>query len=209
MTKSGIQVQKRTYQLDMLRRQGKPRPFRFVEDGPVYDSDNSLALPSEAMRVRNATVSEGVKSPEGGDQQQREKKRSSSAGEEGEKKKEQEEEEKTSSSASSSPAEERKEEVTASTPPPAVLPVTPPAVVALEASTDSTHEKSLGSKKSEFHGMDPKEVAEELTMIDNQLFRKIERKELLKKNFMKPDEALAFNRMVVRFNLVSKRLNCL
>jgi len=193
----------------MLRRQGKPRPFRFVEDGPVYDSDNSLALPSEAMRVRNATVSEGVKSPEGGDQQQREKKRSSSAGEEGEKKKEQEEEEKTSSSASSSPAEERKEEVTASTPPPAVLPVTPPAVVALEASTDSTHEKSLGSKKSEFHGMDPKEVAEELTMIDNQLFRKIERKELLKKNFMKPDEALAFNRMVVRFNLVSKRLNCL
>ena len=74
--------------MDMLRRQGKPRPFRFVEDGPVYDSDNSLALPSEAMRVRNATVSEGVKSPEGGDQQQREKKRSSSAGEEVEKKKE-------------------------------------------------------------------------------------------------------------------------
>jgi len=196
--------------LDMLRRQGKPRPFRFVEDGPVYDSDNSLALPSEAMRVRNATVSEGVKSPEGGDQQQREKKRSSSAGEEVEKKKEQEEDEKTSSSASSSPAEERKEDVVAvSTPPPAVPPVTPPAVVAPEATTDSTHEKSLGSKKSEFHGMDPKEVAEELTMIDNQLFRKIERKELLKKNFMKPDEALAFNRMVVRFNLVSKRLYCL
>jgi hypothetical protein len=48
----------------------------------------------------------------------------------------------------------------------------------------------------------PKEIAEQMMLLENQLFRKIQRHEFLKKRFMKPEEAPAFCAMVTRFNLV-------
>lgn len=179
-------MQKRTYQLDVLRRQGKPR---LREETP--ESNGHPGLPPDANRLRNAPLTEGAPRPVRVEGEQ--------AKETGEK---EQDEGQIKDEKKESPvvAEEMKEEAASPSPPPSLdaTPV-PPAVA-----DSSSHEKhASGSKKSEFHSLDPKEVAEELTMIDNQLFRKIDRRELLKKNFMKQEEAVSFNRMVARFNLVS------